>query len=196
MFGVWWVGVECVVLQGPSSLAFDSKGSLYFTDSGPLGETSLSSPLGSCFVISAKGQILRPLARHSLAHPCGIAVTPDGNIVCVCGVCAEVAVVSPCQGRALLAPPPPPPGVLFGVRVLWSTIGVAVLCCWPVLCCGGGPRYVAEMMANRVLRFVQRPAGVFHSSVFYQFSGRMGPSALCCDSEGTLYVARYDFAGV
>ncbi len=51
------------------------------------------------------------------------------------------------------------------------------------------------MMTNRVLRFVQRPVGVFHSSVFFQFSGRMGPSAVCCDSDGNVYVARYDFAG-
>ena len=50
-------------------------------------------------------------------------------------------------------------------------------------------------MANRVLRFVQRPAGVYHSSVFHQFSGRMGPSALAVDPDGLIYVARYDFAG-
>ena len=50
-------------------------------------------------------------------------------------------------------------------------------------------------MTNRVLRFVQRPAGVYHSSVFHQFSGRMGPSALAVDPDGLIYVARYDFAG-
>jgi hypothetical protein len=50
-------------------------------------------------------------------------------------------------------------------------------------------------MANRVLRFVQRPAGVYHSSVFHQFSGRLGPSALAVDADGNLYVARYDFSG-
>jgi hypothetical protein len=32
-------------------------------------------------------------------------------------------------------------------------------------------------------------------SVFYQFSGRMGPSAIAIDTDGNLYVARYDFAG-
>ena len=70
-----------VYLQGPSSLAFDGEGSLYFTDSGPLGESTLQSPLGSCYVISgpAQGQILRPLARSCLAHPSGIAVTPSGD---------------------------------------------------------------------------------------------------------------------
>ena len=55
--------------------------------------------------------------------------------------------------------------------------------------------YVAEMMANRVLRFFQKPTGVYHGSVFYQLSGGVGPSALACDSDGTLYVASYDVRG-
>jgi len=59
---------------------------------------------------------------------------------------------------------------------------------------GGRVFYVAEKMANRVLRFAQR-AGVFHCSVFHQFSGRMGPSGIaCCPKTGTLYVTQYDFA--
>ena len=90
--------------------------------------------------------------------------------------------------------------------------------------------YVSEMMANRVLRFVQvrridaveaprgalrlartsssyrlstkpmasplhtpqRPAGVYHYSVFRQFAGGVGPTALACDSSGRLYVARFE----
>lgn len=55
--------------------------------------------------------------------------------------------------------------------------------------------YVAEMMANRVLRFVQRPAGVFHCSVFKQLSGGLGPSALALRGDGALFVAQYDIAG-
>ena len=52
--------------------------------------------------------------------------------------------------------------------------------------------YVAEMMANRVLRFFQQPAGVFHASVFYQLSGGVGPSCLALDAQGNLYVGLYD----
>lgn len=55
---------------------------------------------------------------------------------------------------------------------------------------------MAELLANRIVRFVQRPANVYHMSVFYQFSGRMGPSAIAIDEDGNLYVARYDFSGV
>lgn len=46
-----------------------------------------------------------------------------------------------------------------------------------------------------MLRFAQRPRGVFHGTVFHQFSGRMGPSAAVCGHDGTLYVARYELSG-
>mmetsp|Transcript_18345 Transcript_18345/g.42965 ORF Transcript_18345/g.42965 Transcript_18345/m.42965 type:complete len:288 (+) Transcript_18345:93-956(+) len=130
---------EGTAFKGPSALLFDTNGTLYFTDSGPLGEGGLSDPSGSVFCISgpADAQILRPLALNCLAHPCGLAVSPDQSVL-----------------------------------------------------------YVCEMMANRLLRFAQRPAGVFHPSVFVQFSGRMGPSAVVCDHArgGLLYVARYDLS--
>jgi len=41
---------------------------------------------------------------------------------------------------------------------------------------------------------VQRPPGVYHCSVFHQFSGFLGPSGIARDSQGNLYVTRYDFA--
>ena len=52
--------------------------------------------------------------------------------------------------------------------------------------------YVAEMMANRVLRFFQQPTGVYHGSVFYQLSGAVGPSCLAVDQEGNVYVGQFD----
>lgn len=55
--------------------------------------------------------------------------------------------------------------------------------------------YVAETMSNRVIRYFQRPAEAYHGSVFIQLSGRVGPSALACDQQGSLYVAHYDVAG-
>jgi hypothetical protein len=42
-----------------------------------------------------------------------------------------------------------------------------------------------------VLRFTQRPRGVWHGAVFFTFSGRLGPSALATDAaRSLLYVAR------
>lgn len=54
--------------------------------------------------------------------------------------------------------------------------------------------YVAETFMNRVLRLKMNNDGVFHTSVFYQFSGRIGPSALTLDENGNLFVARYEFS--
>merc|ERR1712093_792514 len=64
---------------GPNSLCLSRKtdGMLYFTDSGPLGESSLQNPRGSVFAINPATQLLIPLCLNSLAHPCGVALSPD-----------------------------------------------------------------------------------------------------------------------
>jgi sugar lactone lactonase YvrE len=123
----------------------DSRGGLYFTDSGAFGETGLHNPAGSLFHISqgrghshSHSRTLKPIALETLASPWGLAISPDDRFI-----------------------------------------------------------YVAECMANRVLRFTEHPAGsgVLHGSVYLQLSGKIGPSALACDRKGTLYVAHYDIAG-
>lgn len=49
------------------------------------------------------------------------------------------------------------------------------------------------MMNNRILRFFQQPAGVYHGSVFYQLSGGVGPSSIVIDhATNQLIVAQYD----
>lgn len=121
--------------KGPNSIAFGSDGTMFFTDSGALGETSLESPKGSVFAIEGglDGQLLRPLAYETLAHPSGIA----------------------CSGNAV---------------------------------------YVCETLRNRLLRFARLPSGVWISSVFYQFSGMLGPVGVAC-GDGRVYVARADVPG-
>eukprot|EP00697_Spironema_sp_BW2_P016520 gnl/Spiro4/7785_TR4096_c0_g2_i1.p1 gnl/Spiro4/7785_TR4096_c0_g2~~gnl/Spiro4/7785_TR4096_c0_g2_i1.p1 ORF type:complete len:320 (-),score=54.64 gnl/Spiro4/7785_TR4096_c0_g2_i1:107-1066(-) len=57
--------------------------------------------------------------------------------------------------------------------------------------------FVCEGANNRLLRFVQHPRGVFHCSVFHQFSGGFGPRAIACHpANGDLYVARFEFNDV
>jgi len=126
---------EAKPFKGPSAMLLDSGGNLFFTDSGPLGETTLQSPKGSIFLISADGQLLQPLLLEALAHPCALALGLDERVI-----------------------------------------------------------FVAEKMQNRLLRLVQRPAGVYHCSVFHQLSGGLGPSGIARDPQGNLYVTRYDFA--
>lgn len=53
--------------------------------------------------------------------------------------------------------------------------------------------YVAETFSNRIIRLIQNPPGVYHSSIFHQFNGRVGPTAITMDELGNIYVARYEF---
>ena len=106
---------------------------MYFTDSGPWGETSIQNPRGSVFSITPDGQLLQPLAYECLAFPSGIALSHDESMF-----------------------------------------------------------YVCETMNNRVVRFVQKPTGVFHFAAFHQFSGGFLPTTIACDSNGYLFVGRAD----
>lgn len=72
--------------KGPHSIACGPDGTMYFTDSGPIGETGLHSPTGSFFCIVASGtgqRLLKPLALECLAAPTGVAVSHDGLCVYV-----------------------------------------------------------------------------------------------------------------
>lgn len=108
---------------------------LFFTDSGPLGESSLESPCGSIFAIDLSVSMLKPVVFGKLAHPCGLALSPSENSL-----------------------------------------------------------FVAETLKNRILRVVIHSSGVYHTSVFHQFGGRLGPTAIAVAPSGQLYVARYDFS--
>jgi len=124
-------------LLGPNTAVVDESNSLFFTDSGPFGDTTLAEPKGSLYLVSAvgRGALLQPIVHQALAHPSGVCLSPDQKLL-----------------------------------------------------------YVCETMRNRVLRAVQRPAGVWHVSVFYQFAGGVGPVACATDDAGNLFVARQDFA--
>jgi DNA-binding beta-propeller fold protein YncE len=124
-------------LKGPNSMVLSEKNNLlFFTDSGPLGESSIETPSGSIFAIDLSVSMLKPVIYNKLAHPSGLALNLSENCV-----------------------------------------------------------YVAETLMNRVLRIVIHSSGVYHTSVFHQFSGRLGPTALAVSpATGQLYVARYDFS--
>jgi sugar lactone lactonase YvrE len=56
--------------------------------------------------------------------------------------------------------------------------------------------YMVETFTNRIIRLVQSPPDVYHSSVFHQFSGRVGPTSIAIDELGNIYVARYEFQNI
>ena len=126
--GMPLLGPNCIVLN-------ENTNYLYFTDSGPLGETSITNPVGNIFAADLELLVLKPIALKCLAYPSGIAISNDGKYI-----------------------------------------------------------YVAEMSLNRILRIVQSPPGVHHLSVFYQFSSRLGPSAVAVSENGFIYVANFDFS--
>ena len=76
------VGVyEDKPFKGPSSIVISSNNYIYFTDSGPIGETGLHSSTGNVFGIidSSSGQILKPIALGTLAYPSAITVSDNGK---------------------------------------------------------------------------------------------------------------------
>lgn len=125
-------------LKGPNSMVLSEKNNaLFFTDSGPLGESSIENPTGSVFAIDLGVSMLKPIVYGKLAHPSGLALSPNENVL-----------------------------------------------------------YIAETLANRILRVVIHSSGVYHTSVFHQFSGRLGPTALAVSQAGKIYAARFDFTEV
>lgn len=125
-------------LKGPNSMVLSEKNNaLFFTDSGPLGESSIENPTGSIFAIDLGVSMLKPIIYGKLAHPSGLALNKAENVL-----------------------------------------------------------YVAETLKNRILRVVLHSSGVYHTSVFHQFSGRLGPTALAVSQNGKIYAARFDFMEV
>jgi len=74
-------------------------------------------------------------------------------------------------------------------KILTNLSYISDLCYDPIRQC----LYIAETFMNRVLRLKQNDNGVFIASTFYQFSGRIGPSAITIDENGNLFVARYEY---
>lgn len=71
---------------GPSSIVRSRFGNIFFTDSGPIGETSIAKPNGAIYQLEFKlnTYILVPIVEKGLAYPCGIAFSPTEKYLYVC----------------------------------------------------------------------------------------------------------------
>jgi len=127
---------ESKPLLGPNTVVLSEHNNfLYFTDSGPMGESTISNPKGSLYAADLDLLVLKPIILNCLAHPSGLTFSNDEKVI-----------------------------------------------------------FLAETLKNRVLRIAHKPLGVPHVSVFYQFSGRLGPTALAMSENNLLYVAHFDYA--
>jgi hypothetical protein len=61
----------------------EKNNTLFFTDSGPMGETSLENPTGSVFAIDLSVSMLKPVIYNKLAYPSGLALSPEENVLYV-----------------------------------------------------------------------------------------------------------------
>ncbi|CAK87597.1 unnamed protein product (macronuclear) [Paramecium tetraurelia] len=72
-------------LLGPNSLLLSTKNNLlFFTDSGPFGETSIENCKGSLFAIDMDAQIVKPLALQCLSYPSGICLSNNQQLLYLC----------------------------------------------------------------------------------------------------------------
>lgn len=180
----------------PCSLAFDHTGRLHVCDAAHR----------AVLVAEADGSHTPLIATHNdiaLRGPHSCVFTADGDIVFSDpGPAGETSIASS-RGSVYFAKAgdlaEAAAGAAAGGGALSSsgkTLPVAGSClAYPsgvALHPGESAMYVCEQSANRLLRFTQRPAGVYHGTVFHQFAGRLGPAAVVCDHTrgGLLYVAR------
>ena len=60
---------------------YQMPGKMYFTDSGPFGETSIENRVGSLFVYKFEEKSLTALCHRELAYPCGLVIDPEENFL-------------------------------------------------------------------------------------------------------------------
>jgi sugar lactone lactonase YvrE len=168
----------------PSSLAIESQtGDILVADQARQAVLKLQSGAEgvsvSTFVDQYEGKQLR--------GPRSVTFDSEGEIIfCDSGLLGDSTLAHPCgavyrtvhSGQQLVQLVPP--SLAHPSAVVISPTGAM---------------YVAELHKNRILRFVTRPAGVYHGSVFLQLSGGVGPSALAVHPKtGDLYIGKMDFA--
>lgn len=147
---------------------------------------------GLAVVHGAKAEeFVREYEQRALKGPCAVAVDARDNVYfCDGGGLGETGLHNPTGSVFVVSTE----GQLLLPIALECLAQPTALALAPVADdAAASVIYVAEMAANRILRFVRRPEDVFVGGVFAHFSGGAGPSALACDAKGHLFVGHYDF---
>ena len=66
-------------LNGPHTIRFGPDGSMFFTDAGPFGDSTIQEPRGSVYCVGVDhsgAQVLKPIVSSCLASPAGLAFLP------------------------------------------------------------------------------------------------------------------------
>lgn len=123
-----------------------------------------------------------------LLGPAGLAVDGAGAVFFTdAGAPGETGLAAP-KGSVFMITPDATLRPL-ALRCLAGPAGI-------VVSKNGAVVYVAEQMHNRILRFIEYPAGVYTMSVWAHCAGRHGPVALALhEPSGRLFVARTDVPG-
>lgn len=54
--------------------------------------------------------------------------------------------------------------------------------------------YICETLKNRILKVYTGPKGHNVMTVFHQFSGKLGPTAIAVNKDGHIFVAKFEYA--
>jgi sugar lactone lactonase YvrE len=179
----------------PSGLAFDAGGHLYAADPAA-GSVVSVSPDGST------SAVVSDFEGTPLVGPTALSFNARGDLFFADGgALGETSLESPMGSVFVLSSDAPSASIADGdaPSLVLRPLLTGCLAAPSALAISArdGSVFVAEMLRNRVLRLVRHPprSGSFIASVFVQFAGRVGPSALAVAPDGTVYVARGEPAG-
>jgi gluconolactonase len=167
----------------PTGMAADSNGDIYIADNARQSVVKIEAEEGGAPQLL---QFLEEFEGKAFRGPNHIAFGADGEVYFTdSGALGDTSLAHP-RGAVYRTVQNRQQVVMLAPPSLAFPTGIA---CGPSGCV-----YVAELNANRVLRYAQRPQGVFHGSVFVQLHGGLGPMDLAVHPKtGDVYVAQYDF---
>lgn len=167
-------------------LSFDALDNLYFADVAN-ASVFYKNQSGKEDTKSELQILMKDYEGNPLKGPCSLALNREDNslLICDAGFFGTTSLNRPIGSIYLIELDTKVPRPLL-LNCLAHPADI-------IFDNNSGIAYVVETFSNRVIRFVQNPPGVYHTSVFHQFAGKIGPTAIAIDEIGNIYVARFEF---